>query len=287
MGMIATDGRSRFEHAKDQIRDQAAVFASQGYDMGIYIFSHRMGGCGDIELTVPMAASPGAQMDIYNAIGPLQPHGNTPLSKTIQVATQYIKDNHLDGTEVVVVSDGGDNCGGDPISAARDLYASTHSRINIIGMDIGDHELGMMQAVAQAGGGTFRREMTGAGEGPGGIAPAIQFRGPIGRGAPLRLPPRSPSPGTYTRGSPRGPQPDPAQAPGHGREGAPDDSKPIYDPKWLPSEVTFERSPPQAPKVPVAQPKAPPPAPPPPPQPPAPKPSEAAPELPATLPFLP
>lgn len=283
----SADGKTRFEHAKEQIEQQSSAFDAQGYDMGLFVFSHRYGSCADIELRVPMMSSiSGAKDAIDRAIAPLRPLGGTPLALTIKQAADYIKQNHFDGTEVIVVSDGGDNCGGDAVAAAQDLRAQTGSTISIVGMDIQGNELSTMQAVAHAGGGTFRSENTGTGAWGANSSPLIQPNTRPAMPLPGLFSPSFNVPGMYTRPRfpPLNPQPSPSPSPqGHGREGAPDDSTPIIDPNSVPREMSFDPPPPEtpAPKVPLAAPEAPP-------SPPAPKPmqSNAPPELPATKPFL-
>jgi hypothetical protein len=296
MGAISADGRSRFEHSKDQVREQAAQFSSQGFEMGMYIFSHRHPSCDDIELKVPMSgATWGAENAIQNALIPLSPHGPTPLTKTIKEAAQYIKDNRWTGVQVVVVSDGGDTCGGDAAGAAADLYATTGSTISIIGMDMNLHDAAEMANVSRAGNGSFRAEYTGTGMG-GRVGPARLFQPGA---SPALSQPRNPAPsnrvapGSYSRGI-HNPQPQPTSDPAHGREGAPDDSKPIVDPNSIPRVVSFDKTPPpsDASEEPLEPPPVPPPPPPPtPPQPkqppapqPTPKPTE--PELETSKPML-
>jgi hypothetical protein len=219
-------GMSRFDAAREQIRNSASQFEAQGFEMGLLAFSHRTGGCTDIEVMVELKSSgAGARADIFNAIAPLSPLGATPLAASIRKAGEYLQDGFNSDAEVVVVTDGVDTCSGDAIGAASALH-QRGIKLSIIGMDLdpGD-ELGLSQ-VAAAGGGSFRSAST-----PGGMSPNA---------------PSSINGGTYggkpgiKGGAPNGAPLIPMKS---GREGAPDDSKSIIDPSLVPKEVSFSREP--------------------------------------------
>jgi hypothetical protein len=60
-------------------------------------------------------------------------------------------------TAVLLVSDGGENCGGDPVASAAALAAANPQlRIHVIGFDIGDEAAtATLREVARVGGGSY------------------------------------------------------------------------------------------------------------------------------------
>ena len=58
---------------------------------------------------------------LETAIGNMIPVGNTPLAKAIENAAEYMKRNAKQNGRIVLLSDGQDTCGGDPVQAAAQL----------------------------------------------------------------------------------------------------------------------------------------------------------------------
>lgn len=89
------------------------------------------------------------------ALNQLQPAGWTPIAKALQSVKQ---DVHLETTEsyVYVVSDGEETCGGDPVTAAKELnQTNVKTIVNIIGFDVNNAGQQKLKEVAQAGNGEF------------------------------------------------------------------------------------------------------------------------------------
>jgi hypothetical protein len=60
---------------------------------------------------------------IVNTLERIRARGNTPLAASLELAGEYIQSNGMYTTcDVVLLSDGMETCGGDPVKAARDLY---------------------------------------------------------------------------------------------------------------------------------------------------------------------
>jgi Ca-activated chloride channel family protein len=87
----------------------------------------------------------------------VQAIGWTPLATALQRAGGLFSLSEIPGEQIVyVVSDGEETCGGDPVAAARRLReGGTKAIVNIIGFGIPTREARALQAVAQAGGGSF------------------------------------------------------------------------------------------------------------------------------------
>ncbi|KYG33498.1 VWA domain-containing protein [Priestia endophytica] len=94
--------------------------------------------------------------ELKNVINQVQPIGWTPIALALKDVKQDIPSN-TNKSFVYVVSDGIETCGGDPVSAAKDLKnQGIETVVNIIGFDIDNSGQELLKEVAQAGGGEFR-----------------------------------------------------------------------------------------------------------------------------------
>jgi hypothetical protein len=142
-------------------KDQVArgVMASVLQDLpadrrvGLVTFGHRRKkDCSDLEALVPIG---GDRAAVARAIAGIKPKGETPLAEAIRLAAAQAK---ADGARdsIVVVSDGKDECGGDPCAAARELAAGgIAARIDVVGFDVGKADAEQLQCVASAGHGKY------------------------------------------------------------------------------------------------------------------------------------
>jgi Mg-chelatase subunit ChlD len=72
--------------------------------------------CGDIRVEHPFTTDAASVLAQVEAI---TPSGSTPLAAAITFAREYINANARGAARLVVLSDGMETCGGDPVAAAR------------------------------------------------------------------------------------------------------------------------------------------------------------------------
>ncbi len=110
--------------------------------------------CADSTLLVPFAE--GNREWIRQAISGLRPLGQTPIAYALnQAATDF--DVQQDDRAVVLVTDGIESCGGDPVEAALELREQGIT-VHLIGFGLGnaaDEDTSSLQAVADASGGRY------------------------------------------------------------------------------------------------------------------------------------
>ena len=110
--------------------------------------------CADSTLLVPFAE---ANRDaIRNAIVGLRPLGQTPIAFALNQAARDFG-TLQDDRALVLVTDGIESCGGDPIQAARELREQG-IMVHLIGFGLGnaaDEDAASLQAVANASGGRY------------------------------------------------------------------------------------------------------------------------------------
>jgi Mg-chelatase subunit ChlD len=111
--------------------------------------------CRDTELLVPLAS--GNRPQIREAIAGFRPRGQSPLARSLrEVASDF---GRFRGERaVVLVTDGIESCGGDPVAAAEALQKKGRIPIHVIGFGIGsegDEDRASLRAIAEASGGRF------------------------------------------------------------------------------------------------------------------------------------
>jgi len=104
---------------------------------------------------VPFAA--GNRQPIREAIVSFKPRGQTPLGYSLQQVTADFGDFQGERA-VVLVTDGIESCGGDPVGAARALQENGSFPVHVIGFGLGtgeDEDQRSLSAIAEASGGKF------------------------------------------------------------------------------------------------------------------------------------
>lgn len=110
------------------------------------------GSCKDSKLLVPVGKVDKARLDA--GVDKLKPLGNTPIAYSLE---QAAKDLPKDGPRsIVLVSDGEENCGGDPCKVARDLKKiGADFYVDVVGLQVDRKSRDQLTCIASAGGGTY------------------------------------------------------------------------------------------------------------------------------------
>lgn len=99
------------------------------------------------------------------AINSLKPVGYTPLAASLDAADSMLVDFPAEKYRnvVILISDGKETCGGNPVSSAKSLNSNIgHSVINVIGLDVGGEVEAQLHAIANAGEGQYYSARTPA-----------------------------------------------------------------------------------------------------------------------------
>ncbi|MBT8079827.1 MAG: VWA domain-containing protein [Gammaproteobacteria bacterium] len=110
--------------------------------------------CADSTLLVPFGAE--TRDPVRAAIDGLRPLGQTPIAYALQQAAADFQTGDKDRS-LVLVTDGIESCGGDPVAAARQLREQG-IMVHLIGFGLGnaaDEDSASLQAVADASGGRY------------------------------------------------------------------------------------------------------------------------------------
>jgi len=114
----------------------------------------RQRDCSDMELLIPFGQN--APDRVLPGVKALKPNGMTPIAASLQAAARDFAGKEGQNNIIVLLSDGEEDCKGDPCAAAKALHdAGIHLEINVIGLHVPPTERSQLQCVANAGGGKY------------------------------------------------------------------------------------------------------------------------------------
>jgi Mg-chelatase subunit ChlD len=150
-------GKPKMEIAKTILEDVSYWFPDD-LDLALRAYgdtsASERNNCEDSSLLVPFAE--GNREHIRYAISDLRPTGQTPIAYALQQAARDFGSSNSDRA-VVLVSDGIESCGGDPVAAA-DALREQGIVVHLIGFGLGnvtDEDAASLRAVANASGGRY------------------------------------------------------------------------------------------------------------------------------------
>ena len=151
-------GRPKMEIAKETV-DMALDWLPEDLDVSLRAYGNRHAreqyDCQDSELLVPLRRN--NRDEIREAVAGLRPNGQTPLAFAIGQIGADLGD-YPGERAVVLVTDGIESCGGDPVAAAQALQAHGPIPVHVIGFGLGDdadEDIQSLRSIAAVSGGHF------------------------------------------------------------------------------------------------------------------------------------
>lgn len=152
-------GESRMAAAKKSIA-AALQGIPDGTIVALRLYGHRTppadkaGSCKDTELVIPFGPiNKDGFLAIVNATNPL---GQTPIAYSLEQAANDFVAGADEAQTIILVSDGEESCGGDPVATAKALLAKGFKlKINVIGLDVDANTKNQLAAIATATGGQY------------------------------------------------------------------------------------------------------------------------------------
>ncbi len=151
------DGEPKMAVAKGILQDVSYWFP-EDLDLALRAYGSTSpsdnNDCGDSTLLVPFGEE--NREPIRQAIAGLRPLGQTPIAYALNQATHDFG-SLQDDRALVLITDGIESCGGDPVQAARELREQG-IKVHLIGFGMGsaaDEDTASLQAVADASGGRY------------------------------------------------------------------------------------------------------------------------------------
>lgn len=159
-------GISRMSAARHMLQEQTKLLPIE-MPVGLMAYGNGVLGCRSARMYNPI--EPYSTARIGRIADQMLAAGNTPLAYTLEIVRKRLLPRHPALT-VIVISDGAESCGGNPVEQAR-LLGQAGGHLHLIGLGTGRKVSGHLRAVAAAGGGTYRtaandREFRRAFDGP-------------------------------------------------------------------------------------------------------------------------
>jgi len=144
-------GEAKIDIAKETLIDFIIQLPDEA-NVGLRVYgADPVKACQDTELLVPI--QPKDQDLLIRAIQVIEPGAMTPIAFSLEQAEQDFQD--LPGENIVVLlSDGHDTCGGDPVMAAEVLLRAGIS-VHVIGFGIAPLQREQLEDIATYGGGKY------------------------------------------------------------------------------------------------------------------------------------
>jgi Ca-activated chloride channel family protein len=147
------DGRPKVDTARQALNAVLRALPPDA-ELGLMAYGHReKGNCDDIELIVPPAK--GRAAAIGTAAEFLNFTGKTPLTAAVRQAAAAL-DSGTRQASVILITDGVDNCSGDPCALGATLAASgADFTAHVIGFGLTDAEAATVSCLATQTGGSY------------------------------------------------------------------------------------------------------------------------------------
>ena len=149
----------KIEAAKSAIR-QTVAGIPDGSVVALRYYGHRVAqerkdeSCRDTELVVQF--QPLDKPRFLGALDKAVPRGQTPIAYSLQQAAQDFGAPSDEERAMILVSDGIETCGGDPLATVRDLMAKGFKvKVHTIGFDVDAAARAQLEAISGATGGEY------------------------------------------------------------------------------------------------------------------------------------
>jgi len=168
-GKIAGKGQSKLDLAKKAItRYVETMPAVDLMKVGLMVFGHK----GD---ATPAAKEQSCQaFETLHALGPvdskavgaalkpLKPAGWSPIAGALEASAKVVPEEVGVMNHIILVADGIEACGGDPVAMARHLRQTNHlTVVDVVGLGVGAKEdATLLREIATATGGTYQDAAT-------------------------------------------------------------------------------------------------------------------------------
>lgn len=156
MSEMTPDGRRRLDMVKESVT-YLAEGLSGDINMGMMAFGHRdreKYGANDIEMVIPIGPLDG--MVVRWALDSLRPNGLSPLAASLRKGAEWLM-NVKGRSCIILLTDGKENCGGDPIGTARWIKEnlSVGVVIDVVGLNVPGPARQQLEGIANAGAGRY------------------------------------------------------------------------------------------------------------------------------------
>jgi len=146
------DGVNKIVAVQDAI-ERALSTQDRGLSVGVVAYgAMRQNACSDVAVVAPPKGI--AAEAAIAAVRAIRPKGASPVASALETAASVAPTG--EPLSILLIADGTDNCGGDPVAAARRLAAEHAAIIHVIAFEaIRPDGLKALAPIAEATGGSF------------------------------------------------------------------------------------------------------------------------------------
>lgn len=145
------NGVSRMSAAQQMLREQVRKLPANS-PVGLMAYGNGVLGCRSARVYNQIEPYSGRRIE--RIVQSMLSAGNTPLAYTLNKIRTQLLPRHP-GLTIVVISDGAESCGGNPIVEAK-LLTQAGATVHVIGLATGRNVSLQLRGVANAGGGRYR-----------------------------------------------------------------------------------------------------------------------------------
>ena len=162
MGAAAGGAITKMAAAKRAIRDYVRNTPEALDRFGFVVFGHRgnnsesgrPASCKGVQTLAPVGGFDAGKVE--RVLRRFRPAGWTPIAAALTEAGRSFRAGTREVARILLVTDGLETCGGDPIAAARRLQRKgVHVTVDVVGLDVNAGEARRLRAVARATGGRY------------------------------------------------------------------------------------------------------------------------------------
>jgi len=162
MAGSAGGGTTKLQAAKQALRRYVAG-TPDSLALGFMVYGHKgsnapadkAASCAGVELLEPIGRAASGRFD--RTLNRFKPTGYTPLGASLRKARDAFKGKEDGINRIILVTDGIETCGGNPVEEARKLKrAGIKVTTDVVGFDVAKpDEARRLRAIAEASGGTY------------------------------------------------------------------------------------------------------------------------------------
>jgi hypothetical protein len=162
MAAQAGGGMTKMAAAKRAIRSYVRNTPPALDRFGLVVFGNRgdnskagrRASCKGVETLAPVGSLDGGK--VVRVLSLFEPTGWTPLAAALTEAGRSFRAGAREVARILLVTDGLETCGGNPVAAATRLQRKgVHVVVDVVGLDVGAAKAKRLRAVAAATGGRY------------------------------------------------------------------------------------------------------------------------------------
>lgn len=162
------NGQSKMAAAKNAI-DRYFRTISGVHNLGFMAYGHRgdnsqagkAASCAGVELLAPIGEA--RRENFSSVLTQFEPTGWTPIAGALTKTREAFAGRENAANRIILVSDGIETCGGDPVAAAKELHDSGFRvRVDVVGFDVGKQDAENLRKIAEVTGGEYTDAKSGA-----------------------------------------------------------------------------------------------------------------------------